>query len=343
MGIELFIPNKTNESILNKYIDFNIEFQREVNPDDPPAPPELIRKAILEDSSQEEIFRWIVFSELKEILGYARLSYPNKKSPMFETNKSIADITIIVTKEFRRKKIGSELLKVLVDKAKELGKKTFQTVTNLESGRKFIEHFGGIIAADRSRNRLYYREIKWKEMEKWCEEGKERAKGVRIETFQDVPEEDIEEFTKIYTITENQAPDYESGDYQGLKVTPESRRYYEQFYTEKGYTWITKITREEDGTICGLTEIFYNKHMPHMIEQEMTGVLPKYRGRGLGKWLKADMFLYIKENYPKIDYIETGNANNNLPMLAINKKMGYKKHMSEYLMKIEIKKIEEKL
>jgi len=234
-------------------------------------------------------------------------------------------------------------LEILVEKAKELEKESFQTVINLHSGKKFIEHYGGIVAADRSRNRLYYKEINWKKMKKWCEQGKKRTKNVKIETFQDVPEEDIEEFVKAYTTTENQAPDYETGDYQGLKVTPESRRYFEQFHKEKGYTWVTKITREDDGTISGLTEIFYNQHMPHMIEQEMTGVLPQYRGRGLGKWLKAEMLFYIKENYPSIVYIETGNANNNVPMLAINKNMGYKKCASEYLMKLETKKIEEKL
>ena len=180
-------------------------------------------------------------------------------------------------------------------------------------------------------------------MQKWCDEGKERTKDVTIETFEDVPEGDIKEFVNIYTITENQAPDYETGEYQGLTISPESRRSAEQRYKELGYIWTTKISREEDGTISGFTEIFYNKHLPHMIEQEMTGVLPRYRGRGLGKRLKAEMVFYIKKNYPEIDFIETGNANNNKPILAINNEMGFKKHVEEYLMKLEIKEIEKRL
>jgi len=343
MRVKVFIPLEATKKVLDKFADFEIERQLEVNPNDPPPPLELIKKSMLETSTEYDIFRWLVFSDTDEIIGYAKLSYPNSTSPMYESNKLIADINITVKKEFRRQKIGSELLRILVVKAKELGKESFQTVTNLEAGKRFIEYFEGIVAADRSRNRLYYKDINWKKLKKWCEDGEEKSKGVRIETFQDVPEKDIEEYVRIYTLTENQAPDYETGDYQGLKVSPESRRQYEEIHKKKGYTWITKITREEDGTISGLTEIFFNKYLPHMVEQEMTGVLPKFRGRGLGKWLKADMLLYIKENYPTIDFIETGNADNNAPMLAINNKMGYKKHISEFLMKLEIKKIDERL
>lgn len=342
MQIQEFFPDKVDEIILDKYIDFERECQKEINPDDPTVPPELLKKAILEPSSEYTIFRWLVFSDSEEIIGYARLSFPNQSSPMYKTTKTIADMTISVIKEFRRQGIGSQLLQVLVEKAKELGKETFQTFTSLEAGRKFVEHYGGIVASDRALNRLYYKDINWEKMEKWCIEGEKRTKDVKIETFQDVPEEDIEEFVQLYTVTENQAPDYETGDYQGVKVSPESRRYNEQYFKDKGYTWITKIAKEEDGTISGFTEIFYNKFVPNMIEQEMTGVLPKYRGRGLGKRLKAEMLFYIKEKYPEIDYIETGNANNNKAMLAINRGMGYRKHIVQYLMKLDIEEIEKK-
>ena len=36
------------------------------------------------------------------------------------------------------------------------------------------------------------------------------------------------------------------------------------------------------------------------------------------------MLLYIKDNYPDIQYILTGNANSNTSMLEINKKIGFK-------------------
>ncbi|MHA1435819.1 MAG: GNAT family N-acetyltransferase, partial [Candidatus Heimdallarchaeota archaeon] len=49
-----------------------------------------------------------------------------------------------------------------------------------------------------------------------------------------------------------------------------------------------------------------------------------YRGRGLGKWLKAEMALFIKNQYPEIKFIQTSNADMNDPMLSINDRMNFK-------------------
>ena len=126
-------------------------------------------------------------------------------------------------------------------------------------------------------------------------------------------------------------------------VTPESRRHDESMFKEKGYLWTTKITREENGSISGLTEIFYHPEIPNMVEQELTGVLPEYRDRGLGKWLKAAMVFYVKKTYPSIEYIQTGNANNNEVMNAINKRVGFKPVCDQYLIKLDTNTIQEKL
>jgi GNAT superfamily N-acetyltransferase len=58
------------------------------------------------------------------------------------------------------------------------------------------------------------------------------------------------------------------------------------------------------------------------------------RGRGLGKWLKAKMLLHMREVYPAADWVATDNAGSNAPMLAINKKLGFKQYRtaSEYQM-----------
>jgi RimJ/RimL family protein N-acetyltransferase len=71
---------------------------------------------------------------------------------------------------------------------------------------------------------------------------------------------------------------------------------------------------------------------PAMIEQQFTGVLPFARGRGLAKWIKAAMLAHIHELYPEVRWVSTGNAGSNAPMLAINKRLGFKEFRvgSEY-------------
>ena len=93
---------------------------------------------------------------------------------------------------------------------------------------------------------------------------------------------------------------------------------------ELGRKWLTIITTESDGKISGLTEIMDFPDRPTFIEQRLTGVRQKYRGRSLGKWLKALMLLQIKDEFPKAKIIKTENAATNVPMLAINEQLGFK-------------------
>ena len=53
-----------------------------------------------------------------------------------------------------------------------------------------------------------------------------------------------------------------------------------------------------------------------------TGVLRDYRGRGLAQALKLQTILLAKKQ--GVRYVRTNNDSNNAPMLAINRKLGYK-------------------
>ena len=53
-----------------------------------------------------------------------------------------------------------------------------------------------------------------------------------------------------------------------------------------------------------------------------TGVLREYRGRGLAQALKLQTILLAKREGMR--YIRTNNDSNNAPMLAVNRKLGYK-------------------
>ena len=63
-----------------------------------------------------------------------------------------------------------------------------------------------------------------------------------------------------------------------------------------------------------------------MIFQGLTGVKKEFRGRGIGKWLKTEMFLYIKENFPRVTTLATSFALINKPLIAINRRLGFKSY-----------------
>ncbi|MEO1166043.1 MAG: GNAT family N-acetyltransferase, partial [Chloroflexota bacterium] len=61
-----------------------------------------------------------------------------------------------------------------------------------------------------------------------------------------------------------------------------------------------------------------------------------FRGRKIGKWLKADMMLHIREVYPDAEYVSTGNADVNSAMLAINEKMGFQLYKPQVVYKLDV-------
>ena len=75
----------------------------------------------------------------------------------------------------------------------------------------------------------------------------------------------------------------------------------------------------------------------------MTGVFPKYRNKGLGRWLKAVMLERILEKRPKAKYVRTANADMNAPMLKINNELGFKPYIAECVWQVETDKVAEYL
>jgi RimJ/RimL family protein N-acetyltransferase len=342
--IKQFQPEKTTDDIWEKYYQFDEEIFREKYPKDSLPDRELDKSFILDPHPHYDIYRWLVYStdNNQSIIGKANLWSLNKKSPDYQNVKDKINIYISVKREFRRKKIATELLKIMCTEAKKLGKKLLRAeITEHDAGIAFCEFFNGTVVARRAQNRLYLDEVNWKQMDDWMKKGKQKASGVTLEVFEAVPEKDLDEYCQLFTETMNQAP---SEDLSGeFILTPERRRLDEKTYTEKGYIWITIVSREPTGAISGLTEIFYHPNNPHFVEQELTGVSVKYRGRGLGKWLKADMLFYIRRRFPDVKYIDTGNNDINEAMLSINNRMGFKRYKSEVFYEFFIDELKKKL
>jgi RimJ/RimL family protein N-acetyltransferase len=72
-----------------------------------------------------------------------------------------------------------------------------------------------------------------------------------------------------------------------------------------------------------MTDIMYNPEEPDRIHQYFTGILGRYRRKGLAKRLKAEMLVFIKERFPDVEHITTSTAKENIPMRAINKQLGF--------------------
>ncbi len=319
-----FNPSSASDFEWGKFFVIREKLHYEHTPDDPFDDHLVLRKKMSYDNPYSDEKRWLVLlnNEEESVIGYAYLHAILKAAPDYEDNKHIAWAYIIVDKEFRRNGIGTDLIRFLVPKLKEYKRSTIQAWNEYESGKEFSKNYNGKLAIRSYENRLKLNLVDWDKMNEWVKDGKWRSPGVKIMTFEEVPEDIIEEYVRVFTETANQAP---LEDLEGQEIlTPELRRHQEAKERNAGTVWMTKISIETDGRISGLTEILYNPRESHVIYQELTGVKKEYRGRRLGKMLKADMMMLIKDRFPHINYIATGNAMSNAPMLLINRGMGFK-------------------
>ena len=319
--VKEFIPREASEDLWEAYFHLSEMVFREWNPKGRLPDRALVRRLFSTPNPLYSVKRWMVFEEAKRAIASARISYDTELSPDYESNRDVCHFSVEVAPAYRRRKVATFLLTHLAETAKRLQRDTVTAEADNPVGLGFCRHLRGEMVHEEVQHRLYMEDIDWQLVEKWLQRGRTKSQDIQVEVFQECPDKDIEEFCRIYTEIINQRPTGEME--QMLITTPESRRIEERYLKKKGIDWYTMISREHDDRISGLTDIMYNPEEPHRVNQYFTGVLGRYRRRGLGKRLKAEMLVFIKNRFPDVEYIATSTARTNRPMRAINKELGF--------------------
>ena len=107
--------------------------------------------------------------------------------------------------------------------------------------------------------------------------------------------------------------------------------------------WTYYVVERATGRFAGYSETVWNPNRPELLRQDMTGVFPQYRGKGLGRWLKAAMLDKVLRERPQVKFVRTGNADSNAAMLKINTELGFEPYIAEALWQVELRKVLEYL
>ncbi len=337
-----FIPKESDEKLLEAYFDFDESLFKEIQPNDPLVPRDLHHKLLLLTTTGEQVIRRLARSSNSgEIVGRLYIMIFTEESTGFKENKHTAVVNISVLKDHSNESISQELLRDAIEiMQKHEYVTTADTCSYFERQWNFWEGLGAKLALEASQSRIYMEDIDWDMIEEWRQEGHQLAKEEQVDlfSFEKCPEEIIHKYTTTYTEIERLIPLGEF-DYIPEPTTPFTRREKEENFSKTDFEWYTLTTREKNGDISGLTEIKYSKSKLYRVDQCLTGVKIEYRGRGLGKWLKAEMMVFIKDNFPETEFISTDNADMNAPMLSINERMGFKKYLTEKCYTIKLEKL----
>ncbi|MCJ2532155.1 MAG: GNAT family N-acetyltransferase, partial [Candidatus Thermoplasmatota archaeon] len=258
------------------------------------------------------------------LMGWLEIELARESALTYETNSHMAWVDLAVLTPHRRQGVGLALLAKAAQVARGRDRSLLISGTDEEDGRRFIETLGAQVALTWRENRLVLGQVDWEMVEEWVTEGPSRSPNTTLRFFESYLDDNlIEEFCEMANEVSNQEPrgDLNLGD---EFFTPEIFRERVDSFVEAGGAIRRAITVEADGRISGYTVMGYHPSEATLIRQYGTGVREIYRGRGLGKWVKAAMLLRVREELPKVKVVITGNATINAPMLSINDRLGFK-------------------
>ncbi|GJM38029.1 MAG: GNAT family N-acetyltransferase [Acidimicrobiales bacterium] len=159
-------------------------------------------------------------------------------------------------------------------------------------------------------------------MASWIDQRNERAADVQLVRFINrCPDEHLDAWTASRSAMSD-AP-MEGLDINDTVYDSADIREDEASLVALGYRMMYLLALTPDGAPVGHTTVRVNTHRPGASDQWDTVVLADHRRRGVGRWLKAEMWRWLRETEPDVTRLGTGNAQSNDPMLAINVAMGY--------------------
>jgi len=297
----------------------------ETHPDDPPEPNDKVEANLKRPDPFEFKHRYEI-SRDGQMLSWFTASAAKPSNPEYESSKHLIWANWSVHRDHRRQGMGRSWIPLVLELMERHHSTTLSVGSDEDSGHAFLKWLGAEAKLTGAENRLQFAEVDWDMVRRWAEEGPRRSPNTRLMVYDGhLPRELWEEYCPQLSSMLNTMP-WEQLDHGDIVVTP---AIMEEWYARMdlaGESHHVMFTREPDGTISGITDMFYAPYNPQMIGQAFTGVRPDERGRGLGKWLKAAMLLHVRELYPDLVRVTTDNAASNAPMLAINKRLGFKQY-----------------
>jgi mycothiol synthase len=260
--------------------------------------------------------------------------------PLHDENRHLIQADIEVLAPYRQRGYAKGLLSKTIEMAQQYDRTLIlsETISTVPAGQVFAQRLGATKGIETHTNQLVLADVDLVLLKNWTEHAKTTAKDFELGLWTLYPEEEIGAIAKMIEVMNTQPKD--DLDIEDWKVEPEDLRQLEAVNKARGVEfWMLYVRHTPSGELAGFTETSWDPENPENLTQGDTGVLPNYRGQGLGKWLKAAMLEKVMVERPVVKRIRTGNADSNAPMLAINHALGFKPYIANTVWQTELEKI----
>jgi GNAT superfamily N-acetyltransferase len=319
---------------------FDNRMRAERFPDDPPVPLEEVINRCRNIPDFVDVTKAVVWSPDGAIIASGETVIVRA-----EDNQHLAFMDIDVLPEHRRQGLARRLLAGVVDVAQREQRRLLQAQTNgrIPAGDIFMQRLQARKGLEGHTNQLDLAELDRALLRHWQERAGDRAEGFELGYWAGpYPEEELGAIVELLDVM-NTAP-RDNLDVEDFHWTRDEVRQVERSILAAGSErWTLYVRERATGSLAGFTEVTWNPNRPQLLEQWGTGVFPRYRNRGLGRWLKAAMLEKVLRDRPEVKTVRTGNADSNAPMLHINWELGFKPYLTESTWQFEVERAREYL
>lgn len=323
----------------SEWMVINTLFNRrraESAPGDPPEPLTDTINSFRHRPAMIDAQRWFIWQ------GTSPIATANASVMQVESNQHILEFDLYVRPEWRRHGLATEMLKGIVDQAHTKARTTLLTnsTSTVPDGEAFLTHIGAQVGLALQENQLLLATVDRALVANWIAKAQERAGDLELSCWMGaLPTSELEALTVMMGAMNNAPRDDLA--FEDFAYTPEILRQDDESLVARGIErWFMVVRDPATGAYAGFTELFWRASDPETMRQGDTGVMPAYRNRGLGRWLKAAMLQKVLTERPQVKTIRTGNAASNAAMLKINHELGFTLHKTFKVWQVERSAVE---
>jgi GNAT superfamily N-acetyltransferase len=296
---------------------------------------ERLAMALDEDGPVEH--QCLVARREERVVGIADLELFRRE------NHHVANLDVRVLPEFERSGVGSALVDVAEQIAAGTGRTELSGMDESPVYAGYVDRAGpfarrlGFEPAQRMVRRRLALPLEAAHEEALRRHPKASPEGYTLLTFEDRwPDESIADRCELGSRMSTDVPMGEQ--VLDEEVWDEGRvRGLEAFLAAQNRAKVITAAREDSsGRVVAFTELVVPRGAPESAWQHDTLVMREHRGCGLGFAMKVANVFAVTARHPAVRWINTWNAEENRPMIAVNDEVGFEvvSHSVNWLRKI---------